>query len=211
MPYDYKKECRALYQPSTSPSVIDVPEMTFLSVAGEGDPNEEGGAYSAAVGLLYALSYTIKMMPKSGWTPENYFPYVVMPLEGFWWFRNRAEMNFRDKSNFCWDSVIRQPSFVNQVLFEQAREAVARKRPDMDVAPVSLVEMKEGLCVQCMHIGSFDEEKATIEKMMSYINENGFLCDLSDVRRHHEIYLSDPRKTDVSKRKTIIRYPVREA
>ena len=211
MSYDYKKEFKDLYMPKTVPSIIDVPEMIFIQVDGKGNPNDADGEYQSAVETLYALSWTIKMMPKSGEIPKDYFEYVVPPLEGLWWWLDdRTEFDRTKKSEFHWTSMIRQPDFVNDEVFEKACEIVAKKKPNINLSKARLVKFTEGLCVQCMHIGAFDDEPSTIEAMKIYMAENDYQCDLSDTRRHHEIYISDPRKIDVSKMKTIIRYPVRK-
>ncbi len=208
---DYKKAYKELYQPKTVPGVVDVPEMTFIQVDGQGDPNEPGGEYLRAVEILYALSYTIKMAPKNGLAPEGYFEYVVPPLEGQWWQEGIHGVDYTRKDKFCWTAMIRQPEFVDPQVYAAAVETVNRKKPQINVAKARLVTFTEGLCVQCMHIGSYDEEPATVEKMNNYIAEQGLLCDLSDIRKHHEIYLSDPRKSDTTKLKTIVRHPVRKA
>lgn len=207
---DYKKAFKELYAPSTSPAFIDVPEMKFIQVSGKGDPNDSEGEYSRALELLYALAYAIKMAPKSGAAPKDYFEYVVPPLEGLWWFENGADIDFADKSNFYWTSMIRQPEFVTQQVFGDAIKTINKKKPQLKTSKARLVSFTEGLCVQCMHIGSYDDEPATLLKMKQYTKENKFMFDLSDTRRHHEIYLGDPRKVEVSKRKTILRYPVKK-
>lgn len=209
MSYDYKKQFKELYQPKPVPSVIDVPKMVFIQVDGRGNPNDIDGQYQSAVEMLYALSYTIKMMPKSGEIPKDYFEYVVPPLEGLWWLDNNEDVDFRDKSKYCWTSMIRQPEFVTEEVYAKACEVVAKKKPNLDLAKARLTRFTEGLCVQCMHIGSFDNEPATLESMKKFMADNGFTCDLSDTRRHHEIYLSDPRKIDIQKMKTILRYPIK--
>jgi len=205
---DYKKEFKALYNPKTVPSAIDVPEMKFIQVDGRGNPNDEGGDYQQALELLYALAYTIKMAPKSGSAPKDYFEYVVPPLEGLWWFEDDSEPDFRDKSKFCWISMLRQPEFVTDEIFKNALEAVATKK-GLDTSKVRLVTLAEGLCVQCMHIGAFDDEPMTFAKMKDFMAQNGLIYEPTQIGRHHEIYLSDPRKTEPSKRKTILRYPVK--
>jgi hypothetical protein len=151
------------------------------------------------------------MSPRNGDAPRGYFEYVVPPLEGLWWFGDDNSMDVIDKSGFYWTAMIRQPEFVADEVFSRAAGTVSRKKPGADVSKAKLARYTEGLCVQCMHIGSYDEEPATIEKMMGYIEKNGLVCDLSDTRGHHEIYLSDPTKVEVSKRKTVLRYPVRRA
>lgn len=205
---DYKKEFKELYCPKTLPSVIEVPEMKFIQVDGRGNPNEEGGDYQQALELLYALSYTIKMAPKSGNTPKDYFEYVVPPLEGLWWFADNSELDLRDKSKYCWTSMIRQPEFVTEEVFKAAVEAVAKKK-GLDVSKARLVVFKEGLCIQCMHLGLYDDEPATFAKMKEFMAQNGLVHEPSQIGKHHEIYLSDPRKGEPSKMKTILRYPVK--
>lgn len=210
MSYDYKKEFKELYQPKEVPSIIDVAEMIFIQVDGRGNPNDINGEYQSAVETLYTLSYTIKMMPKSGAVPKDYFEFVVPPLEGLWWMDDNKNSDFKDKSKFCWTSMIRQPEFVTDEVYAQACEIVSKKKPHIDLSIARLVKFKEGLCVQCMHIGPFDDEPATVALMKDYMLENGFVYDLSDTRHHHEIYLSDPRKMDLTKMKTILRHPVRK-
>lgn len=207
---DYKKEYKDLYMPQTSPVVIQVPSMNFIMVEGKGNPNEEEGEYSAAVGLLYALSYTIKMSKMGNRKPEGYFDYVVPPLEGLWWLsEDNKNMNFTCKQDFCWYSMIRQPEFVTPQLFEWACNEVAQKKK-LTTSLAKFITFQEGLCVQCMHIGSYDDEPATIQKIEQFIEKNGLLKDITSTRRHHEIYLGDPRKIKVEKRKTILRIPVRK-
>ncbi|WMI79972.1 GyrI-like domain-containing protein [Anaerotignum sp. MB30-C6] len=206
---DYKKKYKNLYQPKTQPSVIEVPEMCFIQIDGQGNPNEEDGEYQRAVETLYALSYAIKMMPKKGNTPPCYFEYVVAPLEGLWWLGDLDEFDYSCKSKFHWTSMIRQPEFVTEEVFAQACEMVRAKKPHLDVKIARLAWFSEGLCVQCMHHGSFDDEPETLAEMKAFMEEEKLLSDLSQTRRHHEIYLSDPRKIEVSKMKTILRYPVR--
>ncbi len=207
---DYKTAYKELYAPKTTPSVIDVGPMTFIMADGRGNPNDEEGEFQRAVELLYALTYTIKMSPKSGNSPEGYFEYVVPPLEGLWWMDDPEHADFQDKDKYCWTAMIRQPEFVTQQVYEWAAAEVSRKKKlDTDIARLEL--FTEGLCVQCMHIGPYSDEPATIEKMEAYMAQNGLVRDLSDTRKHHEIYLGDPRKTEPSKMRTILRYPVRKA
>ena len=207
---DYKTAYKELYAPKTMPSVIDVAQMTFMMVDGHGDPNEAEGEFQRAVELLYTLAYTVKMSPKSGSAPEGYFEYVVPPLEGYWWMEDPSNADFTEKGKFCWTAMIRQPEFVTPAVFGWAAQEVRRKK-QLDVSKARLEPLTEGLCVQCMHIGPYSEEPATIERMEAYMAQNGLICDLSDTRKHHEIYLGDPRKTEPSKMKTILRYPVRRA
>ena len=205
---DYKTAYKELYAPKTTPSVVDVAPMTFIMVDGRGNPNDEEGEFQRAVELLYALTYTVKMAPKSGNTPEGYFEYVVPPLEGLWWMDDPEHADFQDKDKYCWTAMIRQPEFVTPAVFEWAAQEVRRKKK-LDTGKARLEYFTEGLCVQCMHIGPFSEEPATIEKMEAYLAQWGLTRDLSDTRKHHEIYLGDPRKTEPSKMRTILRYPVR--
>ena len=204
---DYKKEYKDLYSPKNQPAVINVPEMAFIAVEGKGDPNEENGDYQNAVGLLYAIQYTIKMSKKGENTPNGYFDYVVPPLEGMWWFEGKTKP--KDKSKYNWLSIIRLPEYVNIKVFEWAcKEGNIKK--NLDTGKAQFIKIKEGLCVQCMHIGSYDDEPKTLKLIDNFIEENGLINNISETRRHHEIYLSDPRKTDVSKMKTVLRIPVKK-
>mgnify|MGYP003295846539 CR=1 FL=1 len=209
--FDYKKEFKELYQPKTKPSVIDVPEMIFIAVDGKGDPNT-CDEYKQALEILYGLSFAIKMSKMNGTQPKGYFEYVVPPLEGLWYMEDAAfdGLNIRDKSKFRWTSMIRQPEFVAEDVFEAAKAVLKKKKPDLDLTKARLMKMTEGLCVQVMHIGSYDDEPASIENMRTFISENGYAEDFSDGRFHHEIYLSDPRRTAPNKLKTVIRHPVRK-
>lgn len=207
---DFKKQNKELYMPSAAPGLVAVPTMRFLMVDGQGDPNTSR-AYAEALNALYALSYTIKMSKMGGQLPPGYFDYVVPPLEGLWW---SLEENFDwtggyDKSKFTWTSMIRQPDFVTPEVLEQTKFTAAKKKPEVDTSLVRLEEYAEGLCVQAMHIGPYDDEPATIRKMDAFALERGYVVDLSPARRHHEIYLGDPRKTAPEKLKTVIRHPVR--
>lgn len=207
MTIDYKKTQKELYLPKTAPSVIDVPRMTFITVDGKGDPNTSA-EYTAAVELLYGLSYTIKMGSKS------ILEYVVPPLEGLWSvdddFRGGgAEIN--DKSKFIWTMMIRQPDFVTEDILEVAKISLAKKKPNLDISKAKLETITEGLCVQVMHIGSYDDEPATVAALDGFAIENGYVLDINDIRRHHEIYISDPRKSAPAKLKTVLRHPIRKA
>ena len=206
---DYKKAFKALYQPPAAPTEIVVPAMTFLMVDGKGDPNDLDGDYSKAVSLLYALTYTIKMSKKAGKAPEGYFDYVVPPLEGLWWYDDGGPFRFGGKAHFCWTSMIRQPDFVTPVVFDWACREAALKKPELDTSAARLAVFDEELCVQCLHTGPYDDEPATVAKMEAYMRESGLEHDFSDTRRHHEIYLGDPRKSDPAKLKTIVRHPVK--
>ena len=206
---DYKKEFKALYQPPAKPTLIDVPEMRFIAVDGRGDPNtcEE---YKQAMEILYGLSFTIKMSKMNGTRPEGYFEYVVPPLEGLWSVEGVAfdGVNVADKGRFCWRSMIRQPEFVTEAVFEAARAALQKKKPELDVSKAEFITYTEGLCVQIMHIGSYDDEPASIEKMRRFAAENGYVEDFTNCRLHHEIYLSDPRRCAAERLKTVIRHPI---
>ena len=209
MPIDYKKTEKDLYQPKTVPSIINVPEMIFIAAQGKGDPNTSE-AYKTALEALYGLSYAIKMSKMSGAQPEGYFEYVVPPLEGLWWSLNGGMVDYSDKDSFNWISMIRQPDFVTPEVFEFTKTVLAQKKPEIDTSKSRLMKFTEGLCVQVMHIGSYDDEPVTIAAMERYAVENGYAIDINDTRRHHEIYLSDPRKVAAEKLKTIIRHPIRK-
>lgn len=206
---DYKKEYKDLYMPKAAPGIIDVPEMLFIMVDGKGDPNT-CEAYKNALEVLYGLSYSIKMSKKNGTAPEGYFEYVVLPLEGLWWGEAGVfgGANSTDKNKLCWTSMIRQPEFVTQEVFENAKQALNKKKPNLDLSLARLVSFTEGLSAQIMHRGSYDDEPATIRILEDFINESGYKNDISNLRKHHEIYLSDPRKLAPEKLKTVIRHPI---
>lgn len=206
---DYKKEYKDLYQPPAKPVIISVPEMIFIAVDGSGDPNTSA-EYKQAMEILYGLSFTIKMSKMNGTQPQGYFEYVVPPLEGFWSVDGERfdGINIKDKSRFKWTSMIRQPEFVNAEVFEAAKAALQKKKPDLDLAGAMLCTITEGLCVQIMHRGSYDSEAESIGKMRQFALENGYVEDFSEGRRHHEIYLSDPRRCAPERLKTVIRHPV---
>jgi len=214
---DFKKAFRDLYWPSLEPSEILVPAMTFVMTDGRGDPNAEGGAYQQAVELLYALAYAIKMSPKHRQAPDGYYDYVVPPLEGLWWKEDPADFDFSNKEKFCWTMMIRQPEFVTPKVFEKACAEVKKKKPALDTDKARLQVFEEGLCVQAMHIGPYATEDATLKKIETFIRNHGLVDDISavttggTVRRHHEIYLGDPRKTAPEKLRTVLRHPVRRA
>lgn len=207
--FDFKKEYKDLYMPKTEPSIVTVPEMKFIAVRGSGDPNTSA-EYKQAMEILYGLSFTIKMSKMSGSQPDGYFEYVVPPLEGFWSVDDGIfdGLNITDKNKFHWISVIRQPDFVTESVFEQAR-AEAEKKKKADMSKAELITVSEGLCVQSMHIGSYDSEPSTILKMREFAEKNGYSEDLSDTRLHHEIYLSDPRRCAPERLKTVIRHPIK--
>ncbi len=206
--FDYKKEYRAFYLPPRTPQIVIVPPMNFLAVQGEGDPNQEGGAYKAAIGLLYTVAYTIKMSKLGTHQLEGYFDYVVPPLEGLWWQEGTQGIDFAHKERFQWISMIRLPEFVTQEIFQWAVQEASQKK-GIDGAKVQFLTYEEGLCVQCMHIGPYDNEPDTIRKMEEFAQEQGYCLDDSGDRRHHEIYLSDVRKCKPERLKTVIRQPLR--
>ena len=210
MAFDYKKEYKEFYMPKNKPSIVDVPKMNYIAVRGKGNPNDEDGEYKQAIGLLYGIAYTIKMSKKTEHQINGFFDYVVPPLEGFWWQEGINGIDYSHKEDFCWISLIRLPDFVTKADFDWAVEEATRKKKT-DFSKVEFLTYQEGLCVQCMHIGSYDNEPATVELMDSYAQENGYVTDISATRYHHEIYLSDARKVAPEKLKTVIRHPIRKA
>lgn len=209
MAFDYKKEYKEFYLPKNKPSLVEIPSMNFVAVRGQGDPNEEGGEYKAAMSLLYGIAFTIKMSKLGDHRIEGYFDYVVPPLEGFWWQEGKKGIDYSHKESFRWISLIRLPDFVTRADFDWA-VAEATKKKKMDFSKVEFLTYQEGLCVQCMHIGPYDEEPATVEKMEIFLREQGYETDITQDRYHHEIYLSDARKVVPEKRKTVLRLPVRK-
>ena len=207
MAYDFKKEYKELYLPATKPAVVKVPEMNFLAVRGKGNPNEEGGEYKQALEQLYGIAYTLKMSYKGDYRIEGFFEYVVPPLEGLWW-GEEGEIDYAHKEGFCFISMIRLPDFVTEKDVEWAKDEAARKKK-MDFSRVEFFRYDEGLCVQCMHIGPYDAEPATIRAMVDYAESQGYGIAVDGHRRHHEIYLGDPRKTAPDKLKTVLRYPIK--
>jgi hypothetical protein len=209
MAFDFKKEYKEFYLPKKVPSIVMVPKMNYIAVRGKGDPNEEDGEYKNAIGLIYGIAFTIKMSKKSDHRIDGYFDYVVPPLEGFWWQDGIEGIDYAHKETFNWISVIRLPDFVTRGDFDWAvSEATAKKK--MDFSKVEFFTYDEGLCVQCMHIGSYDDEPATVDAMHKYMEEQGYALDINSNRFHHEIYLSDARKAAPEKLKTVIRHPVRK-
>lgn len=209
MPFDYKKEYKEFYLPPKAPEFVTVPAMNFLAVRGAGDPNQEEGTYKQAIGLLYAVAYTIKMSKKGGHELEGYFDYVVPPLEGLWWQERIHGVDYSRKQDFQWISLIRLPEFVTRDAFDWAiREATEKKQQDF--SPVEFFHWEEGLCVQCMHIGPYDDEPVTVAAMQQYAQKQGYVEDFGQNRFHHEIYLSDVRRCKPERLKTVIRHPVRK-
>ena len=205
MAFDYKKEYKEFYLPPKTPAIITVP-----AVQGQGSPNEEGGAYQQAVGLLYAVAFTIKMSKQGDHVPEGYFDYVVPPLEGLWWQEDTQGVDYSRKKDFRWISLIRLPEFATQEVFEWAVQEAARKK-QQDFSAVKFFRWQEGLCVQCMHLGPYDDEPATVAAMDAYAAHQGYETDFGQERFHHEIYLSDPRRCKPERVKTVIRHPIRSA
>ena len=209
MPFDFKKEYKEFYMPKGKPEIVTVPKMNYIAVRGKGNPNEEESEYKKSIELLYGIAYTIKMSKKGDHKIEGYFDYVVPPLEGFWWQENLDGIDYSHKENFQWISVIRLPDFVTKADFDWAVDEASRKKK-MDFSKVEFLEIEEGLCVQCMHSGSYDDEPATVAAMDKFIADNSYENDISDTRRHHEIYLSDARKVAPEKLKTVIRHPIKK-
>lgn len=209
MAFDYKKEYKEFYMPKNKPGIVDVPAMNYIAVRGKGDPNNENGEYKQSIGLLYAIAFTIKMSKMGSHKIEGYFDYVVPPLEGFWWQEGVQGIDYTHKENFCWISLIRLPDFVTKADFDWAiAEATDKKKTNF--SKVEFFTYTEGLCVQCMHLGSYYDEPSTIEILHKYAAENGYAINITDSRRHHEIYLSDARRVPPERRKTVIRIPIRK-
>lgn len=209
MAFDFKKEYKEFYMPKKQPEIVEVPKANYIAVRGTGDPNEEGGAYKQAIGVLYAVAYTLKMSYKTDHKIAGYFEYVVPPLEGFWWQEGVDGINYADKAAFKWISVIRLPDFITREDFDWAVETASKKKK-LDCSSAEFLTIEEGLCVQIMHIGSFDSEPESVALMDKYLAENGCENDLSESRLHHEIYLSDVRKSAPEKWKTVIRHPIKK-
>ncbi len=209
MPFDFKKEYKEFYLPKNKPQIVNVPKANYIAIRGQGNPNEEGGAYQWAIGILYAVAYTLKMSYKTDYKIAGFFEYVVPPLEGFWWQDGICGVDYSNKATFNWISVIRLPDFITKKDFDWAVKTASEKKK-IDCSKAEFLTIEEGLCVQIMHFGSFDDEPASLKKMDKYLEENGYEKDFSDTRLHHEIYLSDPRKTTPDKQKTVIRHPVKK-
>lgn len=209
MAFDYKKEYKEFYMPANKPSIVTVPKMNYIAVRGKGNPNDESSEYKDSIGLLYAIAFTIKMNYKGSHKIDGYFEYVVPPLEGFWWQEGSDTIDYANKNGFNFISLIRLPDFVTKADFDWAvREATNKKKADF--SKVEFLTYDEGVCVQCMHVGSYDDEPKTVTLMHEYMAVNGYALDISESRYHHEIYLSDPRKCAVEKLKTVIRHPIRK-
>ena len=210
MAFDFKKEYKEFYLPKNVPQIVTVPRANYIAVRGKGNPNEDGGEYKTAVSVLYAVAYTLKMSYKTDYKIEGFFEYVVPPLEGFWWQQDDiAGIDYADKSAVHWISVIRLPDFITKKDFDWAVETASKKKK-LDCTGAEFLSIEEGLCVQMMHIGAFDNEPESVAMMDKYLEESGYVNDFTGKRRHHEIYLSDPRKTAPEKCKTVIRHPIRK-
>lgn len=209
MAFDYKKEYKEFYLPKNTPNIVVIPKMNFIAVRGKGNPNIEDGEYKQSIGLLYSIAFTIKMSYKGEYKIENYFSYVVPPLEGLWWQKGIQGVDYSKKDSFEWISLIRLPDFVTKKDFDWAMKEATNKK-HQDFSKVEFFTYEEGLCVQCMHIGSYDKEPETLKLMQQYISENGYEEEFNNNRYHHEIYLSDPRRVDCSKLKTVIRHPIKK-
>ena len=209
MAFDFKKEYKEFYMPKNKPSILTVPPMNYIAFRGHGDPNLEDGEYKQAIGLLYGIAYTIRMSKKGDHQIKGYFDYVVPPLEGFWWQNGISGVDYTHKEDFNWISVIRLPDFVTKANLDWAIEEAIKKKKQ-DFSKVEFLNYDEGLCVQCMHVGSYDDESATVQIMHEYMEAQGYDLDITDQRLHHEIYLSDARKVTPERLKTVIRHPIKE-
>lgn len=208
MAFDYKKEYKEFYMPKKKPGIVEIPTMNYIAVRGQGNPNDEDGEYKKSIGLLYAIAFTIKMSYKGTHKIDGYFEYVVPPLEGFWWQENTQGIDYNRKEDMHFISVIRLPDFVTKDDYNWAVDEATKKKKQ-NFSRVEFLTYDEGICVQCMHIGSYDSEPETVDLMHKYMEENGYELDITDERLHHEIYLSDPRRCDVNKLKTVIRHPIK--
>lgn len=209
MAFDYKKEYKEFYMPNKKPSIVEIPKMNYIAVRGTGNPNDENSEYKNSIGLLYVIAFTIKMSYKGDHKIDGYFEYVVPPLEGFWWQENTHSIDYNRKENMNFISVIRLPDFVTKNDFMWAVDEAAKKKKQ-DFSKVEFLTYNEGICVQCMHVGSYDNEPETVDLMHKYMKENDYELDITDRRLYHEIYLSDPRRCDESKLKTVIRHPIKK-
>ena len=209
MAFDYKKEYKEFYMPKNKPSIVEIPKINYIAVRGKGNPNDEEGEYKKTIGLLYGIAFTIKMSYKGTHKIDGYFEYVVPPLEGFWWQDGRVGIDYNQKEELNFISIIRLPDFVTKKDFDWAIEEATKKKKQ-DFSKVEFLTYDEGICVQCMHVGSYNNEPATVELMHKFMEENGYVLDITDKRFHHEIYLSDPRKCNENKLKTVIRHPIKK-
>ena len=210
MAFDYKKEYKEFYFPKNKPSIIEIPKMNFIAVRGKGDPNDNNGEYQQALSILYSLAFTLKMSYKGDYKINGYYPYVVPPLEGFWWMEDCTKIDYAHKEKFQWISIIRLPDFISEEDFIWAKKEVTSKKR-IDCSNAEFLNYEEGLCVQCMHLGPYDNEIETIEQMENYAKEQGYEIDITNTRFHHEIYLSDPRRCAPERLRTIIRHPIKKS
>lgn len=210
MAFDFKKEYKEFYMPKNKPEIVKIPPMNYVAVRGKGNPNVEGGDYQRAISILYSVAYTLKMSYMTDYKIEGFFEYVVPPLEGFWWQDNIKGIDYNNKDAFNWISVIRLPDFISERDFAWAVQTAAKKKK-IDCSPAEFLTIDEGLCVQIMHLGSFDSEPATVALMENYLKEQGFENDLNEQRLHHEIYMSDARRVAPEEWKTVIRHPIKKA
>ena len=209
MVFDFKKEYNELYKPKAKPSIINVEKANFIAVRGVGDPNAENSEYKQSISLLYPIAYAIKMSKKGDYKIDGYFDFVVPPLEGFWWQEGIKGVDYANKDSFNFISLIRMPDFVTKEAFEWAIEETSRKKKK-DFSKVEFFTYDEGLCVQCMHIGPYNDEPITVEAMHEYMIEQGYELDITDERFHHEVYISDVRKISPEKLKTVLRHPIKK-
>lgn len=209
MAFDFKKEYKEFYLPKNKPEIVEIPKMNYIAVRGKGDPNEKDGAYQQAMSVLYSVAYTLKMSYKTDYKIDGFFEYVVPPLEGFWWQENVCGIDYTDKASFNWISAIRLPDFVTRANFDWAVKTASEKKK-LDCGSAEYLTISEGLCVQIMHIGAYDDEPATVALMDAYLEQSGYANDLTAERLHHEIYLSDARRTAPEKLKTVIRHPIKK-
>lgn len=208
MAFDLKKEFKEYYQPKNKPEIVNIPSINYLAVRGSGDPNDETGDYKKALESLYAVAYTLRMSYKTDYKINGFYEYIVPPLEGFWWQDGTDGVNYADKTSFNWISVIRLPDFISGKDIEWAVRTATKKKKT-DCSQVKFLTVNEGLCVQIMHIGPYDNEPVTVKLMDDYLAQNGYENNLNSERMHHEIYLSDPRKCLPEKMKTVIRHPIK--
>ena len=208
MAFDFKKEYKEFYMPKNKSEIVNVPAANYIAVRGKGNPNTPDGEYQQAIGVLYAVAYTLKMSYKTDYKIEGFFEYVVPPLEGFWWQDNVDGVGYGNKDSFNWISVIRLPDFVKMKDFEWAVETATQKKK-LDCSKAEFLTIDEGLCIQIMHIGSFDNEPESVAIMDAFLEENGYENDINEKRLHHEIYMSDARKVAPEKWKTVIRHPIK--
>lgn len=206
MPYGWRKEEKHLYLTGTKPVRLTVPRQRFLVIEGAGNPN--GADFALRLNALYGLYYTIRMLPKSGTTPEGFYEYSLFPLEGLWdgaddW----AEGAPLDKDKLIYRLMIRQPDFVTPEVFAHCQAIAMKKKPDLPVGHITLEDMTDGDSVQLTHIGPYDDEPASFARMDAYARENGLV---RVGHQHREIYLGDPRKGDAENLRTVLRYPVAE-